>query len=241
MVESEIQELRQALGYKLPVIFWKDEYRIGSDLAYQTLWHKYPNDDIIILHADMMPMPDDTSNEWYYELLGYVDKYPEAAIFGTTLLYPAKDNENNYYIQHAGGRFENGEAIHCGGGLDLFSSRTVRQLESSTEKYGRVREVSWVTFGGVYIRRSMLTALPTFDPSFFWTYYRDVDYCLDARKLGFKIYQTPVQLLHFEGKDNKRLMTPNKQKQMQINYSIFMDKWGPDLEQYNIDIPVEAQ
>lgn len=184
--EQEILELREALGYNLPVVFWKDTHRIGSDLAYQTLWHKYPADDIIILHADMLPMPDDKHNNWYVQLLEYVTKHPEAGIFGTTLYYPAKDEKGNYYIQHAGGRFENGEAIHFGGGLDLFSSRTARQLESDASRYEKLREVSWVTFGGVYIRRSVLDNLPTFDPAYFWTYYRDVDYCLSARELGYK-------------------------------------------------------
>jgi len=238
--DNEILELREAL-FGLPVVFWKDTHRIGSDLAYQTLWHKYPKDDIIILHADMLPMPNDKYNEWYYDLINYANKYPEAGIFGTTLLYPAKDDNDNYYIQHAGGRFENGEAIHFGGGLELFSARTVRSLESDTRKYDRLREVAWVTFGGVYIRRTVLDSLPTFDPSYFWTYYRDVDYCLAASKLGYKIYQTPIQLLHFEGRDNKRLMSPDKREQMDLNYRIFIEKWGSDLEKYNIDRVVDEK
>lgn len=233
--ELEIQKLRNALGYKLPVVFWQDKALIGSDLAYQTLWNTYKDSDIIILHADMLPMPEDVSNQWYTDLLWYANKYHEAGIIGTTLLYPAKDNNNNYYIQHAGGRFENGEAIHYGGGLDLYSSRTVRPLESDTQPYENVREVSWSTFGGVFLRRSMLNSIPTFDSSYYWTYYRDVDYCLSARKLGYKIYQTPIKLLHFEGKDNKRLMNAQNREKMNINYNIFMNKWGPDLSQYNIN------
>lgn len=227
--EAEIAELKKALGWQVPIHFWKDESRIGSDLAYQTLWNLHKDLDIIILHADMMPMPEDTSNKWLDKLLEYVDKFPEAGMFGTTLMYPAKNPDTgNYYIQHAGGRFENGEAIHFGGGLDVPSRTALRGLEEDFTKYsGRVREVSWVTFGGVYIRRSLLDTCGNFDPSFYWTYYRDVDYCLTARSLGYKIYQTPVQLLHFEGRDNKLIQqqNPKKAEQAAINYKVFRDKW----------------
>jgi hypothetical protein len=228
----EIQQLKQALGYKLPVFFWEDTGRIGSDLAYQTMWNMFPDRDIIILHADMLPMPEDTTNAWYTQLLNYVQLHPEAGIFGTTLLYPAKSEKGNYYIQHAGGQFVNGEAIHFGGGLELFSSRANRELEQDEGQYDRVREVSWVTFGGIYLRRSVISDCGPFDPTYYWTYYRDVDYCLTARSRGWKIYQTPVKLLHFEGKDNKRIQSqdPNKSEQSAINHKIFTNKWqGSDL------------
>lgn len=225
--EEEIQALKKALGYRLPVVFWKDIGKIGSDLAYQTLWNMYPDKDIIILHADMLPMPDDTDNRWYRQLLNYVQTHQEAGIFGTTLLYPAKSEQGNYYIQHAGGRFKNGEAIHFGGGLELFSSIVSRQLEEDTGQYDRLRQVSWVTFGGIYLRRSVINSCGPFDPAYYWTYYRDVDYCIYARSLGWKIYQTPVKLLHFEGKDNKRIQQqdPRKREQAAINHKIFLTKW----------------
>lgn len=238
--ENEIVELRNRLGWRLPVIFWEDKGRIGSDLAYQTLWNKYNDRDIIILHADMLPMPEDINNSWYYELLGYVSRHPEASIFGTTLLYPSKDTNNKYYIQHAGGQFVNDEAVHFGGGLDLFSSRTYRKLESDNGQYDNLREVSWVTFGGIYLRRDVLDACGDFDATYYWTYYRDVDYCLSARSLGYKIYQTPVKLLHYEGKDNKRIqsMSQAKQEQISINHSIFLDKWKGSPLMQTLDIEI---
>ncbi len=225
--EAEITPLKKALGYKLPVTFWKDEGKIGSDLAYQTLWNMFPDRDIIILHADMLPMPEDEDNTWYSNLLNYVQAHPEAGMFGMTLLYPAKSAQGNYYIQHAGGQFVNGEAIHFGGGLDLFSSSAARELEEDTGQYDRLREVSWITFGGIYLRRALINQCGSFDPTYYWTYYRDVDYCLTARNHDWKIYQTPVKLLHFEGKDNKRIQQqdPRKQEQAAINYQIFTNKW----------------
>jgi hypothetical protein len=225
---SEIQELRQRLNWTVPVVFWEDKGRIGSDLAYQTLWNTYSDRDIIILHADMLPLPEDTNNLWYSQICEYALQFPEAAMLGMTLLYPAKDENEHYYIQHAGGRFHNGEAIHFGGGLELSSQSASRELETDKGQYdGKIREVAWVTFGGVYLRRAALADVGNFDPSYHWTYYRDVDYCLTTRQRGWKIYQTPVKLLHYEGKDNKRIQTldPNKRDKWRINHEIFLKKW----------------
>lgn len=226
---DEIAQLKNRLGYKLPVVYWEDKGRIGSDLAYQTLWNMYPDRDIIILHADMLPLPEDIHNSWYYNLCEYAKQFPEAGMFGTTLLYPAKDNNNNYYIQHAGGQFINGEAVHFGGGLELNCSRASKQLETDKGQYDKkIREVSWVTFGGIYMRRSVINSVGNFDPRYYWTYYRDVDYCITARSLGWKIYQTPVKLLHYEGKDNKRIQAADSSKleKWKINHEIFNSKWS---------------
>jgi hypothetical protein len=69
-----------------------------------------------------------------------------------------------------------------------------------------------------------------------------VDYCLSARKLGWKIYQTPVKLLHFEGKDNKRLTSsnPSLQEKWKINHSIFMEKWSGTKEMKSINVDVKS-
>jgi GT2 family glycosyltransferase len=231
---AEIASLKARIGWKPNIVFWEDKGRVGSDIAYQTLWNMYPDKDIIILHADMSPMPEDTNNLWLDQLIAYVNQFPEAGIFGTTLLYPAKNKDSgNYYIQHAGGQFKNGEAIHIGGGLELSSGQTVRTLEEDSGQFdGKIREVPWVTFGGIYIRRSLLRDCGNFDPSYYWTYYRDVDYCITARSRGWKVYQTPAKLLHFEGKDNKQIQASDKRRveQVNINHAIFYEKWkGSDL------------
>jgi GT2 family glycosyltransferase len=240
LFENEIQELKKAIGWKIDAEFWQDTGKIGSDLAYQYLWNKHKDRDVIILHADMLPLKEDIDNTWYDDLLNIVNSRPEAGIFGMKLLYPEKP-ETNYIIQHAGGRFENnGEAVHFGGGLNLFDGKANRELEEDTGQYDKTREVAWVTMGGVYLRSSTRAVVGNFDPSYYWTYYRDVDWCLTARRLGIKIYQTGIPLLHFEGKDNKRLIAqnPNLNEKWTINRTIFMEKWQGSEEMKTIDIEV---
>lgn len=204
-------------------IFWHDRKGIGSDLAYEYLWNSIDT-DVFIMHADMSLYDLD----WKERLETYVEQYPEAGIFGTTLLYPAK-HQDKYIIQHAGGIItENGEAIHIGGGVDLSTNKAKDNIVLDEGQFdNKVFEVSWVTFGGVYIRRSLLNKLPKFDRDYVWTYYRDVDYCFKARELGSRIYQLPIKFLHYEGMDNKKIIqnNPALMEKINFNYSVFNRKW----------------
>ena len=61
-----------------------------------------------------------------------------------------------------------------------------------------------------------------------WRYNRDVDYCLRTREAGFKIYQIPVRLLHYESKDNKQIKAQdsNKVKAEMRNLETLKSKWA---------------
>lgn len=222
--DTEIVKHKQEF-WELDVYYEKDEAGIGSDLMFQKMWNKFPNDDIFILHADMSIY----SNEWFEEVLSFVDKYPEAGMFGCLLLYPAKNSDNKYYIQSAGGRFTDGNPDHYGSGLILENKTTFKkQLEVDTGQYNSVREVAWTTFGGCYIRRSFINAVGNFSPEYEWTYNRDVDYCLTARSLGQKIYQIPVRLFHHESRDNKVIKNLDNSKLFKelANLKKLKNKWS---------------
>ncbi len=226
LFDNEIQHLINKLNESyIDYITEIDVDRIGPDLMYQKLWKKTDR-DIIILHSDMMPLDSDIDNQWYTDLCKYADKYPEAGILGCKLLYPQKQ-EGRYLIQHAGGRFrEDGTPDHFGSGLDLFSGKVNKELEVDSAQYDFVREVAWATFGGIYIRREVLNAVGDFDTHFEWSYNRDVDYCLSAREKGYKIYQTPVPLLHFESKDVKRIRTESMVEKESRNLEKLKKKWS---------------
>ena len=219
----------KSLYWQLPIVFEKDTAGIGSDMMYQKMWNKFPEDDIFILHADMFPVIEDTEHKWFDNLLSYVKDYPEASIFGCLLLYPATDVENGkHYIQSAGGQFTDGNPDHIGSGLCLDTGGKFKeQLLVDEGQFDYVREVAWTTFGGVYIKREVFKKLGNFSPYFEWTYNRDVDYCLRAREAGFKIYQIPVRLMHHESRDNKRIRAgdQNKLKAEMRNLETLKNKW----------------
>lgn len=221
--EKEIEKHIQHF-WEYDVHYEQDTAGIGSDLMFQKMWSKFPDEDIFILHADMYSYESD----WFEKVLYYVNKYPEAGMFGCLLLYPAMNENNQYYIQSAGGRFVNGNPDHYGSGLILETGGQFKStLEVDTGQYDTVREVAWTTFGGCYLRRSFINSVGQFSDQYEWTYNRDVDFCLSARKKGQKIYQVPVRLFHHESRDNKVIKSQNPGKlQMELrNLQRLKDTW----------------
>lgn len=197
--KNEIEQHKKEF-WDLDIYYEQDIAGIGSDLMFQKMWDKFPEHDIFILHADMSTHHDG----WFEEVLQYVNRYPEAGMFGCLLLYPEK-YEGSYIIQSAGGKFTNDIPDHYGSGFNSDTKQYRKILELDENQYNDVREVAWTTFGGCYIRRSFIESVGKFSSEYEWTYNRDVDFCLTARKNGNKIYQIPVRLLHHESKDNNRI------------------------------------
>jgi GT2 family glycosyltransferase len=235
---EEIAALQNRL-WNLDCIFEQDTAKIGSDMMYQKLW-KQTDDDIIILHSDMQPLDTDLNNDWYKELIKYANKYPEAGMIGCKLLYPAKNENGKFLVQHAGGKInEDGTADHFGSGFRMEDQKFFKEPDLDNGQYDKVREVAWCTFGGVYIRREVLDTVGDFDPLFEYTYERDVDYCLETRKAGWKIYMTPATLVHWESKDNKRIMTPNLYDAQTRNKQRLKEKWKDSELFKTVDLEVK--
>lgn len=207
--DEEIKQHKD-LFWEHDIYYEKDVAGIGSDLMFQKMWNKFPDDDIFILHADMFEIEEG----WFDKVLDYVDKYPEAGIFGCLLLYPMTDSDGVHYVQSAGGKFtKNGDPDHFGSGISVQGKTTFKEeLELDFGQFDKVREVAWTTFGGCYIRRSVIKDIGGFSPEFEWTYNRDVDFCLESRSAGYKIYQIPVRLLHYESRDNSRVKSVDNNK-----------------------------
>ena len=116
--------------------------------------------------------------------------------------------------------------------------KTFKEIEADVGQYDFVREVAWTTFGGIYIRRQVLDSVGDFDPSFEWTYKRDVDYCLTARENGWKIFQVPVPMYHFESKDVKRIRTESNVQAEQRNMNRLLTKWKGSEFYKTIDVKI---
>ena len=218
-------KLDEPAGQRLPFFFWHDAKQIGPELAYEHCWNEFPRRDIIIIHTDMSPMPEDHTNLWFDLLLAYVDELPCAGMIACDLIYPLRKPDGSLLTQCAGGYFDSGELCYFGGGVDVE-----KQVISDTaivydERFRKVRPVAWVTFGGVYIRRELLAACGNFDRRYQWAYVMDVDYSLEARLRGFDLFHVPVNLTHFESRTAKTMLTPERRKQVAQNHKAFYGKW----------------
>ena len=219
--------LDEPAGRRLPFFLWKDEDMIGPELAFEHCWNLFPDNDIILLHTDMTPVPEDVTNRWYDELLQYAGAMPHAGMLACDLLYPLETADGGRLVQSAGGYIIDDKITYIGGDVDVAAGSVGPGARRYDETLKRVRRVDWVTFGGVYIRREVLSLCGPFDRRYQWAYVRDVDYCLEARLRGFELFQLPINLSHFESRTTRPLMAngPGLAAIVRENRRLFAEKW----------------
>jgi hypothetical protein len=158
--------LDKAQGRRLQFFLWRDINRIGPERAFEYCWDLFPDRDIIIVHSDMAPMPDDSTNGWYEALLEYRNALPQAGMIACNLFYPRGTPDEPWRVQCAGGTFNEGRIGHIHGMvLEDPHSTKAGVLEAALRT---PRPVDWVTFGGVLIRRDVIRACGTFDRRYQW-------------------------------------------------------------------------
>jgi hypothetical protein len=219
--------LEKPHGRKMEFFLWRDTNKLGPERAFQHCWGEFPDRDVVILHSDMAPMPDDQSNRWYDALLDYRNRLPRAGMLACNLFYPRATPHEPWRVQCAGGTFREGQIGYMRG---LVQEDTRDRVEGVPNTALRtVRAVDWVTFGGVLIRREVIRACGPFDGRYRWAYVMDVDYCFEARLRGFCFFQVPVSLLHEENRTTRPFWEAdsNLRDFMAGNFDLFYEKWRP--------------
>lgn len=132
--------------------------------------------DIIVL------LNDDTRVEpnWISALVEQFQARPKAGICGGLLL-----SWDGATIQHAGGIvLPNGLTWHIGQGEPLEG------------QYSDVRETEYVTGAVFAIHRKVLERLGLLEPTYFPLYFEEVEYCRQARKIGFEVLYVPKAIVY---------------------------------------------
>jgi len=142
-------------------------------------------DDFMIWHPDMR-----ATRHWHQKLKHYYDRFD---VIGTKLIYP------NGLIQHyGGGIYPDGRGFHP-------------HQHSLNIGLKNPLECAYVTGPGMIIKKHVYDKLGGWDNDFYS--YIDVDFCIRAKKAGFKVGVVPVELIHYEGEDQlkRRTQTQNAQ------------------------------
>lgn len=111
------------------------------------------------------------------EMVGYLDKNEEAGIIGGLLV----DNKGKPARSY--GKFYNLFNVFL---MLLFGERQ----ELGRVSHKNLASVDWVSGGFMMVRASLFNKLDGFDEDFFM-YIEDVEFCLRAKKMGFKVYFSP--------------------------------------------------
>ncbi len=116
------------------------------------------------------------------ELVGAFED-PLVGIAGCKVYYPDRET-----LQHAGGYVrDNGLTMHYGVG------------EKDTGAHDRPRDVAYVTGAALAVRRDLFERLGLLDPGFYPAYFEELDLCLHARRLGYRVlYQPGARIIHHE-------------------------------------------
>ncbi len=146
---------------------------------------------ILLLNNDIEVI----SPDWLAEMVGCL-AYPDVGIVGARLLYPAGD------LQHAG------VAVGLGGLAGHWYLHRPADFPGPMGRLAVRSTLSAVTGACMLITRACLDAVGPFDEVNFAVAYNDIDYCLRARRSGFRTVYTPfATLIHHEsatrGRDDR--------------------------------------
>lgn len=167
--------------------------------------------DVVILNNDI-----ECFNGWLTHLQAAAYKAQDVGITGPKLLYPNKT------IQFAGGIRNTA--------LPVWFDHLYRFRSQSFPPANIEREVLYITGACMYIKEGVIKSVGLFDKKFVMG-FEDVDYCIRARKKGFKIIYTPNSILtHFESLTRGRDIKDSTIKSLRY----FWKKWDKFLNKREV-------
>ena len=153
-------------------------YSGGMNVGIRTLLaHESPPDVIVLLNQDTL-----VDREWLGAIIApFTD--PAVGAVGCKIRYP------DGTIQHAGLTLD----------WPLALSRHVGRYEPDRGQYDKPRDVEFVTFAAVALRRQALERIGLFDEGYRPAYFEDIDLCVRLRRAGYLIrYEPQATLVHHE-------------------------------------------
>lgn len=132
-------------------------------------------DMIWLLNNDTVVRPDSLSS-----LVQSMGVYPEAGICGSKIYF-----------------YNSSRLWYAGGNINVWGSCSHRgdsELDDDGSRYSIRDEVGYMTGCSMLIRREVCEEIGLLDEQFF-LYYEDVEYCMRARRLGWKAIYDPSSII----------------------------------------------
>lgn len=131
---------------------------------------------VILLNQDAIVQPG-----WVEAIVSTFESDTQIGIVGCKSLYP-----ESLQIQHAGGwlRETDAFAYHIGQG------------ETDVGQYETLTDPTYVTGAAFAVHRRVVDQIGGLDSGFSPAFYEEIDYCLQARNVGFRIVFQPKALIY---------------------------------------------
>lgn len=148
-----------------------------------------PPQYVYLLNADTLVIPGALE-----AIVKFMDAHPHVGIAGSQLEWP------DGRVAASPFRFE-GFATELDRGFRFnVLSKMLSRWAIVPPKPAGAAEVDWVAGAGMIIRREVIEAIGALDEDYF-TYYDDIDYCLNAKRAGWPTWFVPAsRVIHFEGR-----------------------------------------
>ena len=198
--DGTLQYLKNLNWIKLIVNKNNIGYTKGNNIGMK---HADPKSDIILMNNDIVIC----SSDWLSKLQQVAYSNRNIGIVGCRLI------DTNGHLGHGGTYMPT--TTFCG--QEIHDDIDVGQ-------YTSVREVQGVVFACAYIKRQLINKIGYLDEKYF-AYFEDTDYCLKAKKAGYKtFFAGNVNLLHFHNTSIK-VNQVNLWDMYNLSREIFMNKW----------------
>lgn len=116
----------------------------------------------------------------------------------------------------------------CGGIIDKerYTAGLIGYREVDSGHYKNKKEVDYVSGAGMLVRREVFNKVGSFFPYYF-LYYEDVELCLRARLMGFKVVFEPSVIFNHDFSSSVGRYSPLKQYYMARNHLLFVERNAP--------------
>lgn len=199
-----VQEINQISDIKFIQSLENLGYSGGNNLGIRAAL-KNDADYVFILNPDTEVKPDCI----HKLIIGMVNT--KAGIGGPKILFPDKKT-----IWFAGGIMDLNNVLNRHRGVD----------EKDVGQYDEIMETDFVTGAAMMVRSDVFEKIGLFDEKYFM-YYEDSDFCLRAKKIGFKIFYFPSAVVYHENAKSAGLGSPFQDYFITRNRMLFASKFLP--------------
>ncbi len=142
----------------------------------------------LLLNADTLVHPGALE-----ALVRFMDEHPQAGVAGSRLEWPDGTVQGSPFRFHGiATEFDRGLRL---GIVSALLSRWAEVMPAPTHAC----TVDWVSGASMIIRRKVIDAIGALDEGLY-TYFDDIDYCLNARRAGWQTWFVPQsRVIHLEG------------------------------------------
>jgi len=193
---NDVQVLKERFGDYIHIIRNDKNYGFagGANIGMRYVLNNSAADYVLLLNNDTVVDP-----EFLTEMVKVAEADPAIGIVGAKIYY--YDNPNR--LQFVWGKIDlwRGELIPI---LKVVIEK-IRSVELDKGQYDHTKEADWVTGCCFLIKEQVLKSIGLLDEGYF-CYGEDLDYCLRAKRAGYKIvYVLKAKVWHKGGQSSKKV------------------------------------